>query len=715
MIFMAKKIFIISLILFSILIASPLYAADANDTVADKTFTDLNEEIASSSSNAIELKDNFTFSNSTDSQFSEGVAITRDVTITGAHNTYIDGNNQTRSFIIESNCHVTLENLTFKNGFSNESGGAIFLKANSSIIIRNCIFENNWVYNSNGGAIDSQYGTITEIYDSLFFNNTSIRESDLEWEEFKRGMGSAICTHLNSTLKLENTHFEKNNAYLSTILVISYDAVSYELSTLTIRNCSFENNTSRRSGIIYLDEYGKGEIHDSIFRCNNITETSGTVILESSIYALVKNCLFEANTAIRGGAINLKLFNETGSNVTVVNCTFTGNFANVTGGAIYSNHGNLTVINSTFNDNEALLNGGGIYTNEGILNVYNCSFKSNNASYGGAISTSALSVAVADSSFIDNDATVKGGAIYSKTENVTSYNLTFENNTSPKGKDIYGAFKAYITILRNYFNDVELEIRLDCLWNLSPSQKVKLKLSGAKSYTTGWIETDLNGFTDLKIPSNLNVGTYDIELSVDEGFNYPNVQTLKLISAPCKLTVKKMTTSFRTGKLFKFYVINTKTNKKVAGAKLKFKVYTGKKYKTYTLTSDKNGLVKFNTGKLDAGKHTVKVTSANSNIKLSQVTTSITVKKASAKLSYAKKVKKGKKIKITVKNKNNNKVIKNSKFFIKVKGKSFYAKTNSKGLLKIATKGLKKGKCKITIIRKSTNYNINRKITVRIR
>ena len=48
------------------------------------------------------------------------------------------------------------------------------------------------------------------------------------------------------------------------------------------------------------------------------------------------------------------------------------------------------------------------------------------------------------------------------------------------------------------------------------------------------------------------------------------------------------------------------------------KVYTGKKFKTYSVKTNKNGIAKFNTKKLSKGNHRVVVSSANSNYSVSK-------------------------------------------------------------------------------------------------
>ena len=56
----------------------------------------------------------------------------------------------------------------------------------------------------------------------------------------------------------------------------------------------------------------------------------------------------------------------------------------------------------------------------------------------------------------------------------------------------------------------------------------------------------------------------------------------------------------------------------MSGIKLKLRIYTGKKYKTYTVKTNKKGVAKFNTKKLKRGKHKVKILSGNKNVVVSK-------------------------------------------------------------------------------------------------
>lgn len=687
------------------LIMVPTYAQDMNGTDTNNTFTDLNEQINSTDESTIHLNENYTYNSSSDESLVDGIVISRNITIIG-NNTCIDGNNLARAVTIKSKCSVVLENLTFKNCFSENRGGAILVNSNSNLTIRNCIFESNSVFNSNGGALCSHSGTNIEIYNSRFTNNTSIRESDLEWEKFKRGMGSAICIGIDSNLKLYDTIFNNNNAYLSTILVISYDDVIYKLSTLHVNNCSFENNTSKRSGVIYLDEYGKGEILNSIFKNNAIIETSGTLILDASIYALVKNCIFESNKAIRGGAINLKKFEENITNVFIKDCQFIKNYASVSGGAIYSNSGNINIENSTFLENSAQNHGGAIYATDGSVSINDCLFNKNLAKYGGAISAKSDTCHFKNTVFYENSAFEKGGAVYSKIERVSADGCEYISNKAAKGSNVYGAFNAQIKTLSPYFGGLELEIKLSSPWKMPLLQKIKLKFTGKKTYRTNWMSTNNNGVLKLKVPLKLQVGTYTVTVTVDNGFCY-SYKTITVKKAPCKAYAKRINAAFKSGKQLKIYVANKKTKKGVPNAKITLKIGNGN---PFTLTSDKNGWVKYSTHKLSTGKHHVKIYSKDRNIKLSKSKTVINIKRISAEVSYQKKVAKHHKLKVTVINKATKKPIKKVKFNVKIdngaKSKSLKVKTNKNGQFHLK---LKKGKNKIVVKLNSRNYNVYKK------
>ncbi len=719
----------VSVLFFILLILSPIQAKDNQtdmDLITDaadadissvKTYTDLNNRINETQDSTLTLNESYRYDSALDNEsFIDGIYISKDMTILGRNDCCIDGNFLAKGFVIESNCSIVLENITFKNMYAITDGAGILMMPNSTLTLKNCAFINNKVYNANGGGIYCNHDTSMEVYDCLFYNNTSIRESDLDWKEFKSGMGSAITANIGTNLRLNNTVFRKNNAYLTTLLIVSFNDLGYKESHLQLSNCLFEDNMAYSTCALYLDELGRGEITDSVFR-NNFANTSSIVILDASRSALVKNCLFEGNTAAKGGAVHVKVFDYSYmSNVSIEDCNFTKNRAIEDGGAIFSKYGLTKISNCNFIENTAGESGGAIYTKLGELNLTDSYFYGNSAQYGGALLINDDKCRVNNCEFVRNAASVRGGAIYSKIEDVSSSNCRYEGNAAPSGgENVYGTFVGEYTIINSYFGDIELKVKLTSPWNMPLSQTIRLYFSGPNEYKTDLLTTDSNGIVSLKVPIDIKRGNYTLSMKITSGVCHNN-KTISVVKAPSKLEVNALTATYDSGKLLKITVVNTKTNRGVSAAKLTLKVYTGKTYQTYTLKCDKNGVATFDTSGLSGGKHTVVISSANGNIKVSDKKSWIKINKATAKIEAPKSVKKSFKLKVTVKNKASKRLIKNTQFKLKLDtGKTVSVKTNSKGVFKLSTKKLSRGKHKFVLTLKNSNYDINKKFSVKIK
>lgn len=720
-----KRTLIISLILILFLFTvGAINAQDINETSDDsqKSYTDLANEIDSALGPVIEISGNYKYNSSLDNSLIDGVKISRSVSIVGRGNASIDGSNLARVLNIGDNCTVILENITVENGYSTDDGAGLILGKDSHLMVHNCTFKNNKVYNSNGGAIYAERNVNVDILDCVFENNTSIRESDLEWKEYKKGMGSAICVGVNSNLTLYKTVFKENNAYLATVLLVSYSSVNdTNMSVLYVKDCLFENNTSFSSGVIYLDELGAGEIYDTVFRNNTVTNTGSPIILDASCYAIVKNCLFEENSGIKGGAIHIKVYDyDCRSNVSIINCNFTKNWASVYGGAISSKYALANILNCSFTENTAETYGGAIFTKLSEFNITDSSFYGNSAQYGGAvfIKEDNNNTLFDNSVFVNNSASVKGGAIYSKIREISSINCTYINNTAPKGGDVYGLFTGQITQTSPYYGDVSLSIDLNSIWKMPSSQMIKLTFAGNDTYTTGWLQTDDEGKLDYRVPFDMNLGNYTVTVSMKSGIFDANQTNISVVRVPYKIKVDSLVTTFESDKSLKMRVVNNVTNRPVQGADLTIRVYTGSMFEEYNITCDDNGYYRLNTSNLSVGKHKVRISAQNNNTIFDTVKTKITVKKAEAKVVYPKKIKKPEKLRITLLNKVSKKAIKKQKFTVRVyTGKSYKEynlKTNSKGILKIKTKKLALGNHKIAVILKDDNYKIKEKFYVKM-
>ena len=181
--------------------------------------------------------------------------------------------------------------------------------------------------------------------------------------------------------------------------------------------------------------------------------------------------VFKVNVGMTAGLKNLAINqgynnNTTGNNnksgggiwnnggtLTVTNCAFTGNRAEVYGGGIFNDqNGTLTVTNSTFSGNSAASQGGGIYSQNGTLIVTNSTFTRNatDRSFGGGITSYGALMTVTDSTFSGNASGLGGGGIFG-TGTLTVTNSTFFGNRSKYAGGI-GSYGGTLTVTNSTFS-----------------------------------------------------------------------------------------------------------------------------------------------------------------------------------------------------------------------------------------------------------------------
>jgi hypothetical protein len=194
---------------------------------------------------------------------------------------------------------------------------------------------------------------------------------------------------------------------------INYGIHTSSPASLTIENCNFYQN----NGVGIYTALGTATINSCIF-----SENSNT------------------STVAGGGIYNYQ------SLITVTNSTFTDNHSSYPiygkGGAITIWSGSATISNSSFTGNTAVSVGGAIYTDQGPgepacnVTITNCSFSGNSGYDGGALYNAGSSTTISNSTFNTNSCTSSGGAI----RNLSTLNInlsTLSQNTGYYGAGIY--------------------------------------------------------------------------------------------------------------------------------------------------------------------------------------------------------------------------------------------------------------------------------------
>ncbi len=248
--------------------------------------------------------------------------------------------------IIGGNANGNISGTNIRN-----SGGGMYILANgpAAPTIRNCLFQNNKA-SRDGGAI---YAASLNL-----------------------GVVSASVAPV-----ITNCTFTSNTAVGGGGAVLSENYTSGGTNSVSIGGCTFSGNRAAEGGAIYTKFSESVGITNSTFSDNRASSIGGAIFhARPPANTTHTNCLFESNTASKGGAI----WNDQGGS-SFMNCMFRSNRADVDGGAVLNNTSSILFMNCGFTGNSAGINAGAIYNQGGstpsspIQTFRNCSFVNNSA------------------------------------------------------------------------------------------------------------------------------------------------------------------------------------------------------------------------------------------------------------------------------------------------------------------------------------------------
>ena len=248
---------------------------------------------------------------------------------------------------------------------------------------------------------------------------------------------------------------------------------------------------------------------------------------------------------------------------------------------------------------------------------------------------------------------------------------------------------------------------------------VWIRIYTGSKYTDFIGKTNKNGNVYVSTP--LSVGKHKIVYqSIDNNYKSGQItRYLTVKTAPAKFSAPKVSTYYKSGRVFKIKLINTKTNKPIHSGKMNIKLYISKnKYYNYTGVSDAKGFVQFK-ATLKPGTYKVVVSDYDKGYTAKAVTSQIKVSKSPIKIApTALKVKKGKYFKVKVTSTKSKKVLSAVKVKVRVytgkKYKTYTIKTNKKGIASLKIKQ-KVGKHKVVLTPYQTKYYTAKKVTKTLR
>jgi hypothetical protein len=323
------------------------------------------------------------------------LALSSNLTINGlgANQLAISGNNASQLFTLSGTAQVTLSNMTLTGGMSSQ-GGAVFIGGSAALTLDRDILSGNQAVgdangNALGGAVYNSAGASLTIDNTSFVNNQTNGKN--------LSFGGAVANA--GTLATDGATFTGNAAVGSTTPEGSPPGGSLggaignlDGATATITLSAFTGNQALGTG---TGDGAGGAI------CNQ--DASVTPFTGAGITATVSQCTFANNMAKGGsnatdGAGGGAIEDQPGVNLTILNCSFTGNQADsgggtfTSGGAIDSPFGSpgvtVTISDSQFVSNTALGSGvganavGGAVDNFQTMTIVNSLFTGNSAVAG---------------------------------------------------------------------------------------------------------------------------------------------------------------------------------------------------------------------------------------------------------------------------------------------------------------------------------------------
>ena len=424
----------------------------------------------------------------------------------------------------------------------------------------------NDVIELNGTYIASSNKSL-EINKSLSFEGNGVTILDGKSKALIEGNEEANIIFRNIVFK--NLNYETD-----VDLDVKY-GINLFGKTVSIINCSFIN--------CGIELWGENlTIKDSNFKKSNLifwSEAEGRVsncdFIKSNIFAntlswiTIKNCDFINKSTIEAGKVKL------------VDCNFKQN-----------NNKNKTTILKDFYGTVIITNNNKTKKYSRGANIaIRDSFKSSKLWYVKAIKRVTVYKSSAKLIF-----RISRG--YFNKKAVSKYPLRIEIS---KGKKTWYYFGVYDFIETSKYGYIRLK---------TSNLKMKYDMfDGPTIYNT------------KKGKKNLAPGTYKIYISnigssdaLDSDYSYlffTYKGTVKIKKMPTIVKAPKISAKYKKTKYFKV-TLKKKSNKKaLKKIKLKLKVYTGKKYKIYTVKTNKKGVAKFNTKKLKRGIHKVEILSNN--------------------------------------------------------------------------------------------------------
>ena len=662
-------------------------------TVTDgTTFWDLNKTINGNTNDTITLDKDYAYNQTTDSAFTKAIAITRQVTINGNGHT-IDAKGQARIFYVGGD-NVTINNVTFVNGKTDNVGGAILWVGDNGAV-SGCSFIGNTAV-LGGGAISSNGGEVT-ISGSSFINNTAESGGAIYWNFGNGNISNSIFINNHAAYSVSDAIEGK---YYLTVDYCWFggNATNYlDLSIVHGAVCHYILFLNATANPNEVPAFSTSEIVFKLYLYNrtsgNISEYDNTLLLPVNLTVTSTNGDVDIHTVNLGDSIRYTATSRGTGSITAsienvkytIETTNLGLNPDLSVDSQEADYSNRTIIAINYNSSAT-----------GTVNITLKGKNGNNYTFTNfALNATILLSEAINADEYDVNVTYSGDNVFL--------------NATATGKLTINKANSTLTINDNVTFD----------YNTNGSTTVSYThATGVNASVVGQPNAIVVVNDTTITVSGLNAGNYTLTVTTITDANHNN------ITKNATITVNKLQTELSGNAITATYNVNSdlvvtlkdSNGNPVSGAKLIVDLNGAKTY-----TTDSNGQVKVSTKGLAPKAYTAKITfNGNTNYAKSTKDVKVTVKKATAKLTAKKKTfktsVKTKKYTIVLKD-NTGKAIKKAKVTLKVKGKTYKATTNSKGKAVFKIKNLKKkGTFKATITYKGNKYynKVSKKANIKV-
>ena len=399
----------------------------------------------------------------------------KDLTFIGEGvNSGFDSEHKGRVFRLHGGSNITFQNLTFKNGrdLVNDGGNGFWIGASVNARFIDCTFSGHTPdhadpdsptdykgSNGRGGAIHK-----TEMGNLYLYNCTFMANENRQGNAINLGGGTFVasgCRFMANTSKING----EGGA------IFFWTMVNDKPINATIEHCLFMGNATAGSGgaIAFRETAGR--------------ENAGHTVT-------IKDCTFYGNSANMGGAFIIDNIVKNPSKIKVLNSTFISNVANLDGGTISmraaSPGSEFTMVNCTVTENITKGNGGHgaalSITNQEtnpktncVKRIYNCIFQRN--------------YAVDNAKNTTSDLTLRDPLETGEFEAYNTYFGRLTNNPIPDG----AAINCETNYMPGSINDINEENFAQ--YNLSGLSDDIAKVYGPRKYIAPFIDTNAPGLT----------------------------------------------------------------------------------------------------------------------------------------------------------------------------------------------------------------------------